>query len=109
MALAMIEGAERDGLLAPGDTAVEYTGGSTGPSLALVLGCPQAPRRRRGSFHHPGLTDHSASPVAERRLEPPGHVPERELEAAADEERLAQSVRIGGIGDCVQRLAAPTG
>jgi cysteine synthase A len=38
MALAMIEGAERDGLLAPGDTVVEYTGGSTGPSLALVCG-----------------------------------------------------------------------
>ena len=36
MARAMIEGAERDGLIAPGDTVVEYTGGSTGPSLALV-------------------------------------------------------------------------
>jgi cysteine synthase len=36
MALAMIEGAERDGLLAPGHTVVEYTGGSTGPALALV-------------------------------------------------------------------------
>src|SRR5215218_558465 len=36
MALAMIEGAERDGLLSRGDTVVEYTGGSTGPSLALV-------------------------------------------------------------------------
>ena len=36
MALAMIEGAEADGLLAPGDTVVEYTGGSTGPALALV-------------------------------------------------------------------------
>jgi cysteine synthase A len=36
MALAMIEGAERDGLIAPGDTVVEYTGGSTGPALALV-------------------------------------------------------------------------
>jgi cysteine synthase A len=36
MALAMIEGAERDGLLSAGDTVVEYTGGSTGPSLALV-------------------------------------------------------------------------
>ena len=36
MALAMIEGAERDGLLSTGDTVVEYTGGSTGPSLALV-------------------------------------------------------------------------
>ena len=36
MALAMVEGAERDGLLAAGDTVVEYTGGSTGPALALV-------------------------------------------------------------------------
>ena len=36
MALAMIEGAEHDGLLHPGSTVVEYTGGSTGPALALV-------------------------------------------------------------------------
>jgi cysteine synthase len=36
MALAMIEGAERDGLISPGETIVEYTGGSTGPALALV-------------------------------------------------------------------------
>jgi cysteine synthase len=36
MALSMIEGAERDGLLDPGSTVVEYTGGSTGPALALV-------------------------------------------------------------------------
>jgi cysteine synthase A len=36
MALAMIEGAERDGLISPGDTVVEYTGGSTGPALGLV-------------------------------------------------------------------------
>ena len=36
MALAMIEGAERDGLISPGHTVVEYTGGSTGPALALV-------------------------------------------------------------------------
>src|SRR5947207_14857134 len=36
MALSMIEGAERDGLLEPGTTVVEYTGGSTGPALALV-------------------------------------------------------------------------
>src|SRR6188508_1805809 len=35
-ALAMIEGAERDGLISAGDTVVEYTGGSTGPALALV-------------------------------------------------------------------------
>ena len=36
MAQAMIAGAERDGRLKPGDTIVEYTGGSTGAALALV-------------------------------------------------------------------------
>ncbi len=36
MALAMIEGAEREGQLKPGGTVVEYTGGSTGSSLARV-------------------------------------------------------------------------
>ena len=35
-ALAMIEAAEADGRLTPGGTVVEYTGGSTGVSLALV-------------------------------------------------------------------------
>jgi cysteine synthase len=36
MGLSMIEGAERDQLIEPGTTIVEYTGGSTGPALALV-------------------------------------------------------------------------
>lgn len=36
MAYAVISGAEADGRLKPGDTVVEYTGGSTGTSLALV-------------------------------------------------------------------------
>jgi cysteine synthase A len=36
MARAMIEAAERDGRLRPGGSVVEYTGGSTGVSLALV-------------------------------------------------------------------------
>ena len=36
MALAMIEGAEKRGQLRPGGTVVEYTGGSTGGSLAMV-------------------------------------------------------------------------
>jgi len=36
MALAMIEGAERRQALRPGQTVVEYTGGSTGSSLAFV-------------------------------------------------------------------------
>lgn len=36
MACAVISRAEADGRLRPGDTVVEYTGGSTGASLALV-------------------------------------------------------------------------
>jgi len=36
MARALISRAEADGRLKPGDTVVEYTGGSTGASLALV-------------------------------------------------------------------------
>ncbi|HET7599636.1 MAG TPA: cysteine synthase family protein [Gemmatimonadales bacterium] len=36
MAQAVISRPERDGRLKPGDTIVEYTGGSTGASLALV-------------------------------------------------------------------------
>ena len=36
MALAMVEGAEASGALRPGQPVVEYTGGSTGSSLAFV-------------------------------------------------------------------------
>jgi cysteine synthase len=36
MALSMIEGAEKRGQLKPGGNIVEYTGGSTGSSLAMV-------------------------------------------------------------------------
>ncbi len=36
MALSMVEGAERRGQLKPGGTVVDYTGGSTGSSLAMV-------------------------------------------------------------------------
>jgi len=45
MALAMIEGAERSGRLQPGQTVVEYTGGSTGSSLALVCAIKGYPLR----------------------------------------------------------------
>jgi len=38
MAVAVISRPEADGRLKPGDTVVEYTGGSTGASLALVCG-----------------------------------------------------------------------
>src|SRR3990172_3354119 len=45
MALAMIEGAERSGRLRPGQTVVEYTGGSTGSSLAFVCAIKGYPLR----------------------------------------------------------------
>jgi cysteine synthase len=45
MALAMIEGGERSGRLRPGQTVVEYTGGSTGSSLAFVCALKGYPLR----------------------------------------------------------------
>lgn len=45
MALAMIEAAERDGRLKAGQTVVEYTGGSTGSSLAYVCALRGHPLR----------------------------------------------------------------
>lgn len=45
MALAMIEGAERRGALQPGQIVVEYTGGSTGTSLAFVCSLKGYPLR----------------------------------------------------------------
>jgi len=43
IALAMIEAPERDGRLKPGGAVVEYTGGSTGVSLALVCSVKRHP------------------------------------------------------------------
>ena len=45
MALAMIDAAEADGRLAPGQPVVEYTGGSTGSSLAFVCAATGHPLR----------------------------------------------------------------
>src|SRR5436305_15111206 len=45
MALPMIEAAEADGRLRPGQLVVEYTGGSTGSSLALVCAVKGYPLR----------------------------------------------------------------
>jgi cysteine synthase len=45
MALAMIEAATRDGRLQPGQPVVEYTGGSTGSSLAFVCAMKGHPLR----------------------------------------------------------------
>jgi len=43
MALAMIEAAEANGRLGPGGSVVEYTGGSTGVSLAFVCAVKRIP------------------------------------------------------------------
>ena len=43
MALAMVEAAEKDGRLRPGASVIEYTGGSTGVSLAFVCAAKQIP------------------------------------------------------------------
>lgn len=43
MALAMVEAAEADGRLGPGGSVVEYTGGSTGVSLAFVCAAKHIP------------------------------------------------------------------
>jgi len=43
MALAMVEAAEKDGRLRPGGSVVEYTGGSTGVSLAFVCAAKRIP------------------------------------------------------------------
>ena len=45
MALAMIEAAEADGRLRPGGSVIEYTGGSTGVSLAFVCAVKGIPLR----------------------------------------------------------------
>jgi len=43
MALAMVEAGEADGRLRPGGSVVEYTGGSTGVSLAFVCAAKRIP------------------------------------------------------------------
>jgi len=52
MALAMIEGAEARGALGPGMRVVEFTGGSTGSSLAMVCAASSSrlTRSRARSF-----------------------------------------------------------
>jgi cysteine synthase A len=71
MALAVISRAEQDGRLKPGDSVVEYTGGSTGTSLALVCAAKGYPIRIVSSdaFSREKL-DHMAALGAELTLVP---------------------------------------
>jgi cysteine synthase A len=71
MALAVISRAEKDGRLQRGDTVVEYTGGSTGTSLALV--CAAKGYRLRlvtSDAFSPEKRDHMAALGAELTLVP---------------------------------------
>lgn len=70
-ALAMIAKAEEDGRLAPGQKVVEYTGGSTGTSLALVCAAKGYPLHIVSSeaFSREKL-DHMAALGAELTLVP---------------------------------------
>jgi cysteine synthase A len=71
MALAVIARAEADGRLEPGGTVVEYTGGSTGTSLALV--CAARGYRIRivsSDAFSPDKLDHMAALGAELTLVP---------------------------------------
>jgi cysteine synthase len=71
MAVAVIERAEEDGRLKRGDTVIEYTGGSTGTSLALVCAVKSYPIRIVSSdaFSREKL-DHMAALGAELTLVP---------------------------------------
>lgn len=71
MAHAVISRAEADGRLVPGDTVVEYTGGSTGASLALV--CAAKGYRIKivtSDAFSPDKLDHMAALGAELTLVP---------------------------------------
>lgn len=70
-ALAMIAAAEADGRLQPGGTVVEYTGGSTGTSLALVCAAKGFPLKivTSDAFSREKL-DHMAALGAQLTLVP---------------------------------------
>src|SRR5216117_3143990 len=71
MAMAVISRAEEDGRLKSGDTVLEYTGGSTGTSLALICAAKGYPIRIVSSdaFSQEKL-DHMATLDAELTLVP---------------------------------------
>ncbi len=71
MARAVIERPEADGRLKPGDTIVEYTGGSTGAALAFVCAVKGYPLRIVTSqAFSPEKLDHMAALGAELTLVP---------------------------------------
>jgi cysteine synthase len=111
MALAMIEGAERDGRLRPGQTVVEYTGGSTGSSLAFVCAIKGYPTRIVSSdaFAEEKLaTMRAFGATLDVLPSPEGITPQ--LLPAMRERALAIAEEIGGFRtDQFQNHDMPTG
>jgi len=71
MALGAIQRAEEDGRLQPGDTVVEYSGGSTGASLGLVCGAKGYRLRLVSSdAFSPEKRDHMAALASEITIIP---------------------------------------
>lgn len=81
MALAMVEAAQRDGRLRPGGCVVEYTGGSTGVSLAFVCAVKRIPLKIVTSIAASAEKRvHMAALGAELKLvEAPGGVTTKEM------------------------------
>src|SRR5882757_360880 len=77
MAVSVISRAEADGRLRPGDTVIEYTGGSTGASLALVCAAKGYPIHLVSSkaFSQEKL-DHMAAYGAQLTLVPQEETPD---------------------------------
>ena len=92
MALAMVEGAERDGLISPGDTIVEYTGGSTGPALALVCQAKgyRAPPASKAALGRPSYV--VLPPTVLQPAQPPCHTTTMSYVTNALRARPARSV-----------------
>jgi cysteine synthase A len=111
MALAMIEGAERSGRLRPGQTVVEYTGGSTGSSLAFVCAIKGYPTRIVSSdaFAEEKLaTMRAFGAVLDVMPSPEGITPQ--LLPAMRERALAIADEVGGFRtDQFQNHDMPTG
>src|SRR4030095_5184928 len=89
MALAMIEAAEADGRLSAGGAVVEYTGGSTGVSLALVCAVKGYPLHivtsdalAREKLAHSGILGAGLTSVPSERGGMTGKLPRDMVEAA---------------------------
>ena len=92
MALAMVEGAERDGLISPGDTIVEHAGGSTGPALALVS-ARAAPGER-----HAQCVEHQRGAHVGGKL-PAHHAPAEDVDHEAQEDDALPAAQLGEVRD----------